>query len=136
MRPSQRLMAADPNRWFELWDTFGCTFRSDGAATTKLELSKLRMDELEGLCGAAGIPVPQLSGKAKKEKMVEDLACFREAGSGGSSFGCKTDCVCVGAAGCATCEAGSSSSSGLQRSTHQSSQHLREHEIFEDEERQ
>eukprot|EP00435_Cladocopium_sp_Y103_P028676 s3207_g7.t1 len=92
------------------------------------------MGELESLCGAAGIPVPRLSGNAKKEKMVEDLirnlACFREAGSGGSSFGCKTDCVCGGAAGCVTCEAGSSSSSGPQRSTHQSSQQLREEGIF------
>eukprot|EP00435_Cladocopium_sp_Y103_P002417 s209_g1.t1 len=64
------------------------------------------------------------------------LACFREAGSGGSSFGCKTDFVCVGAAGCATREAGSSSSSGPQRSTQQSSQQLEDEAvIFEDETR-
>eukprot|EP00435_Cladocopium_sp_Y103_P043229 s2287_g12.t1 len=75
-------------------------------------------------------------GKAEREKMVEDLlrnlGCFREAGSGGPSFGCKTDCFCVGAAGCATREAGSSSSSGPQRSTQQSSEQLPEDEIFED----
>eukprot|EP00435_Cladocopium_sp_Y103_P007638 s4720_g2.t1 len=130
-------MASDPNKWFDLWDTFGSIFRSDGAATTKLQLSNLAMGELESLCGAAGIPVLQLGGGAKKEKMVEDLlrnlACFREAaGSGGSSFGCKTDCVCVVAAGCATCEAGSSSSSGPQRSTHQSSQQLEDEAVWHD----
>eukprot|EP00435_Cladocopium_sp_Y103_P066948 s702_g29.t1 len=126
-------MASDPNRWFELWDTFGSIFRSDGAAATKLQLSTLAMGELESLCGAAGIPVQQLGGEAKTE-MVEDLlrnlACFREAGSGGSSFGCKTDCVCVGAAGCATREAGSSSSSGPQRLTQQSSQQLEEEAVI------
>eukprot|EP00435_Cladocopium_sp_Y103_P043028 s806_g12.t1 len=70
------------------------------------------------------------------EDLLRNLGCFREAGSGGSSFGCKTDCVCVGAAGCATREAGSSSSSGPQRSTQQSSQQLEDEAvIFEDEAR-
>eukprot|EP00435_Cladocopium_sp_Y103_P004172 s5158_g1.t1 len=79
-------MASDPNRWFELWDTFGSIFRSDGAAAAKLQLSELETGDLESLCGAAGIPVQQRGGGANREKMVEDLlrnlGCFREAGSG------------------------------------------------------
>eukprot|EP00435_Cladocopium_sp_Y103_P069934 s85_g34.t1 len=63
-------MAADPNRWFDLWGTFVSIFRSDGAATTKQLLLTLQVGELEGLCDAAGLPVPRLSGKAKKEKMA------------------------------------------------------------------
>eukprot|EP00435_Cladocopium_sp_Y103_P052707 s562_g16.t1 len=64
-------MAADPNRWFDLWDTFVSILRSDGAATTEQRLLTLQMGELEGLCDAADLPVPRLSGKAKKEKMAE-----------------------------------------------------------------
>eukprot|EP00435_Cladocopium_sp_Y103_P073728 s45_g44.t2 len=110
-------MASDPNRWFELWDTFGSLFRSDGAAAAKLQLSNLEKGDLQSLCGAAGIPVEQLGGKSKTEQdMVEELlrnlSCYRDTGSWVFY-----------------------SSSGPQRSTQQSSQQLREDEIFENEDR-
>eukprot|EP00435_Cladocopium_sp_Y103_P061446 s31_g23.t1 len=86
-------MAADPNRWFDLWDTFVSIFRSDGGATTEQHLLRLQMGELEGLCDSVGLPVPRLSGQPKREKMLQDLmrnlTFCREAWRGGSSFACK-----------------------------------------------
>lgn len=78
-------MAADPNKWFDLWDTLGILFRSDGAAAVKLQLVNVKMCDLQSLCGAAGIPVAHPGGKSKTQKeMMDDilrnLSCYREAG--------------------------------------------------------
>ena len=81
-------MASDPNRWFELWDTLGSLFRSDGAAAVKLHVAKIETCDLQHICGAAGIPVKHRAGQPKtKSDMVEELlralSCYREAGMGG-----------------------------------------------------